>query len=149
MTSNRLARIVRVKKLVEQARSTELAESQASLDDANDSLRRTHEELEALDDQQTANSPTADQLQAAAVYQGHLERRAVEEQEEISHQTHRVEEDRERVKEVWQERRLLEGVQERLIERERQEAESADRRATDEIALNAHVRGTSDDGGKR
>ena len=148
MTSDRLARIVRVKKLMEQARSTELAESQASLDGAADSLRQTHEELYALDVQQTENRPTAAQLKAAAAYQGHLELRAVDELAEVAHQRQRVDEDRDRVREVWQERRLLEGVQDRLVQKEREELESAERRVVDEMALNAHIRGPADEGGK-
>jgi len=140
MTSNRLSRIVRVKKLVEQARSTELAESQNVLDEASDSLRQTHEDLRALDDAQTAHTPTADQLQAAAAYQGHLERREGEVREEVVVATHQVEEDRDRVEEVWRERRLLEDFKDRLVERERLEADSAERRVADDMALNAHIR---------
>jgi flagellar export protein FliJ len=148
MTSNRLARIVRVKKLVEQARSTELAQSQNVLDRAADSLRQTHEDLQALDDAQTANTPTADQLQAAAAYQGHLERQEGEVRDEVVVATNQVEEDRDRVEEVWRERRLLEDFQDRLIERERLEADSAERRVADDMALNAHIRAGQAEGDK-
>ena len=140
MTSNRLKRIVRVKKLVEQARSTELAQSQNVLDEAADSLRQTHEDLQALDEAQTAHTPTSDQLQAAAAYQGHLERREATVSDEVVVATQQVEDDRERVEEVWRERRLLEDFQDRLIERERLEADSADRRVADDLAINAHIR---------
>jgi len=140
MTSNRLSRIVRVKKLVEQARSTELAESQNTLTEAADALRQTHEDLQALNEAQTENTPTADQLQAAAAYQGHLEQRSVEVRDEVVVAKKQVEEDRERVEEVWRERRLLEDFQDRLVERERLEADSAERRIADDMALNAHIR---------
>jgi flagellar export protein FliJ len=140
MTSRRLARIVRVKKLVEQTRSTELAESQTVLDRAADDLRQTHEELQALNEAQTENTPTADQLQAAAAYQGHLERHAVEALDQVVVAKQQVEEDREKVAEIWRERRLLEDFQERLVERERLEADSEARRVADDMALNAHIR---------
>jgi len=51
-----------------------------------------------------------------------------------------VEEDRDRVEEVWRERRLLEDFQERVEERERLEADSAERRVADDMAINAHIR---------
>lgn len=140
MTSDRLSRIVRVKKLMEQARSTELAQSQGVLNEASDSLRQTHEDLRGLDDAQTAHAPTADQLQAAAGYQVHLERREVTVRGEVVVATRQVDEDRDRVEEVWRERRLLEDFQERLEERERFEADSAERRVADDMALNAHIR---------
>jgi len=148
MTSDRLSRIVRVKKLVEQARSTELAQSQNVLDQAADNLRQTHEDLQALDDAQTANTPTADQLQAAAAYQGHLERKAGEVRDEVVVAESQVEEDRERVEEVWRERRLLEDFQDRLVERERLEADSAERKVADDMALNAHIRAGLAEGDK-
>ena len=140
MTSDRLSRIVRVKKLMEQARSTELAQSQSVLDEVSDSLRRTHEDLQALDEAQTAHTPTAEQLQAAAAYQVHLEHREVTVRGEVVVASQQVEEDRDRVEEVWRERRLLEDFQERVEERERLEADSAERRVADDMAINAHIR---------
>ena len=140
MTSKKLARIVRVKKLMEQARSAELAERQAVLSSAAMNLRQTHEDLRSLDDAQTEVRPSAEQLQAAAAYQGHLERRAVEVQEEVVVAKQQVEEGRGLVEEVWRERRVLEDFQERLIERERAEMDTAERRIADDMALNAHIR---------
>ena len=84
--------------------------------------------------------PSADQLQAAAAYQGHLERQAVVVQEEVVEAKRQVEEDRGRVEEVWRERRVLEDFQDRLIERERAEVNSAERKIADDMALNAHIR---------
>ena len=147
MTSNRLSRIVRVKKLVEQARATELSERQASLDEATDSLRRTHDELEALDQQQTVNNPTPGELKAAAAYQEHLEHRAESQRDDVVEQQRQVEEDRDQVRELWQERRLLEGVQDRLVERERVEEQKSESRTSDARAINSHSRRRQGNGG--
>lgn len=140
MSLKRLARLVRVRKLVEQAKSAELAEHQSSLSAARQALDDTQEELCAVDFQQRLSAPTAEQLTMAAAYQGRLEKQAAEQIDDVVECARSVEAGRSAVREVWQERRLMEEVHDRASERERAEAESVDRRKQDDLALGAFAR---------
>ena len=140
MSVKRLARLVRVRKLVEQSKSSELVERQTLLSDARKALDDTQEELCAVDFQQRLSSPTAEQLEMAAVYQGHLEQEAARQVDQVVERARSVEEGRNEVREVWRERRLMEEVHDRASEKERAEAESVDRRKQDDLALGAFAR---------
>ena len=107
MTSKKLARIVRVKKLMEQARSAELAERQAVLSSAATSLRQTHEDLRSLDDAQTKSGRVPSSSKRPRPTRGTLSARC-RSQEEVVVAEQQVEEGRGLVEEVWRERRVLE-----------------------------------------
>ena len=62
MTSQRLARLVRLRKLVEQSAAAELAERQRSLDDAHDDLDATQREMEQVDQLVEEGQPSAQEL---------------------------------------------------------------------------------------
>jgi flagellar export protein FliJ len=142
MTSERLARLVRIRKLVEQSRAQELADSQRSLDEAAGEADATRDELDQLDESVAVANPTASELQAASRYQGHLQKRLQGQAQVVQERAAEVDAGRDEVREAWRERRLMEGVHERAAAEESAEAETSERKANEAIALSIYTRRT-------
>ena len=140
MTSQRLARLVRLRKLVEQSAAAELAERQRSLDDAHDDLDATQREMEQVDQLVEEGQPSAQELMVASRYQGHLSKQARKQEDVLVDQRVRVDEGRDEVREAWRERRLMEGVHDRAAAEEQTVAETSERKANEAIALNIYNR---------
>ena len=140
MTSQRLARLVRLRKLVEQSTAAELAERQRLLDDAEGVLDATQKEMEQVDQLVEQGQPNAQELLVASRYQGHLQKKARQQQNVIADQRVKVDEGRDDVREAWRERRLMEGVHDRAAAEEQTVAETSERKANEAIALNIYNR---------
>ena len=140
MTSQRLARLVRLRKLVEQSAAAELAERQRTLDEARDELDATQREMEQVDHLVEEGQPSAQELVVASTYQGHLSKKARKQEDVIVDQRVRVDEGRDEVREAWRERRLMEGVHDRAAVQEQTVAETSERKANEAIALNIYNR---------
>ena len=146
MTSQRLGRLVRLKKLVEQSRAAELAEEQATLGQAEGELRQTRAEAMAADHALARADVTADQLAMASAWQDQLGQRAVQQEQVVDEASRRVAEQAEVVQVAWRERRLMEGVHGRAVDREVAADEYAERKQNDAIALRGYGRTGGDEG---
>ncbi len=140
MTSKRLARLVRLRKLVEQSAAAELSERQRELDEAQEELDSTWREMEQVDQLVEEGQPSAQELVVASRYQGHLQKRARHQQEVVTSSEQQVAEGRDDVREAWRERRLMEGVHERAAAEEQAQAETSERKAHEAIALSIYNR---------
>ena len=140
MTSKRLARLVRLRKLVEQSAAAELAERQRELDEAQQELDATWREMDQVDQLVEEGQPSAHDLVVAQRYQGHLQKRARKQQSTVTSQEQVVSEGRDEVREAWRERRLMEGVHDRAAAEEQAQAETSERKAHEAIALNIYTR---------
>ena len=130
-----------LKKLVEQSRAAELAESQRSLDEAQQQLDGHRDELDELDRQaSTSGEQTAHELVVASRYEGHLQKRIQRAQLNVETRSSEVDDSRSTVQEAWRERRLLEGVHDRVAASETAAEESSERREYDAIALSIYTR---------
>lgn len=145
MTSQRLARLVRLRKLVEQTAAAELAERQRGLDRAQDELEATERELEQIDELVEESEPSAHDLVIANRYQGHLQKRARQQLGVLTNREVQVDEGRDDVREAWRERRLMEGVHERAAAEELAQVETTERKANEAIALNIYNRAQEDE----
>ena len=139
MTSRRLARLVRLKKLAEQSKAADLVEETRALDQAVEAAEETRAAIDSIDDLQ--EDASADELVAAQRWQGHLSQRLQNEQVAVSTSEVAVAEARDDVQTAWKERRLLEGVHERAAAGEQAEADSAERKSYESIALGIYSRG--------
>lgn len=134
MRSRRLARLVRLKKLTEQARATELAEQRGELAVAEGALAATHEAMQATD----ASVPgvvTGTELMALSEYQEALVLQAAQQRVVISEQEEAVRLREEAVRSAWIDRRSMQGVQERAVERERADEARKERMTMEELTL--------------
>jgi flagellar export protein FliJ len=144
MTSQRLGRLVRLKKLVEQSRAAELAEEQRTLGQAEEELERIRAEAESADRVLVRADVTATELAMAWAWQDQLGRRAVEQAEVVAVAEERVAEVAVGVQEAWRDRRLLEGVHDRAVDRELAVETGKERKLNDDIALRGYGRKGSD-----
>ena len=140
MTSKRLGRLVRLKKLKEQVAAAELAEEQQTLGQAEDELQRLRAEAEAADFAVVRPDVSPSELAMASAWQDQLGRRAAQQQGVVAVAEERVAERTGEVQEAWRDRRLLEGVHGRAVERETAADEGAERRRNDDIALRTYGR---------
>ncbi len=139
MTSKRLARLVRLKKLAEEARATELAERRAALGVAEDDLARTRRAAETSDAALAVGASGAE-VMALASYQEDLARQMQDQRAEIARRTEVVRDGEDAVREAWSSRRSLQSAQERAEAREDDAARAQERRELDELALNRRGR---------
>lgn len=140
MTSKRLGRLVRLKKLAEQAAAVELAEEKATLDQAEVALQQTRAEAAAADRAVGRSDVTADELAMASAWQNQLGQRAKEQRVTVAEAEERVAERAVDVQSAWRDRRLLEGVHGRAVEREVAADMDAERKTNDAIALGRYGR---------
>ncbi len=140
MTSRRLGRLVRLKKLMEQSRAADLAQEQAALGAAEADLRATHAEADALDTALAGSEASADDLMMAAAWQAQLARKADSQRQQIAAVASRVEERTGEVQTAWKERRLMQGMHERAVSREVAAEAGAENKTNEALALNAYGR---------
>jgi len=143
MKSRRLARLVRLRRLVEQSHATDLQARKRSLEAAQVDLTRTLEQIEEVQDK-PASSTVVEMLWRNS-FEEHLEGEAEEQRGEVDVRELVVSEGEEIVKEAWQRRRLLQHLQERAEHREFEEAKSKSYREMDDMSL---MRGHHDDRGE-
>ena len=134
MRSQRLARLVRLKKFTEQARATELAEQRGELETAEGALAATHEAMQAAD-AAVPGVVTGTELLALSEYQEALVNRAEWQREVISEQEEAVRLREEAVRSAWVDRRSMQGIQERAVERERADEARKERMTMEELTL--------------
>ena len=144
MTSKRLARLVRLKKLAEQSKAAELAEEHRQLDEAVEAAEEKRSAIESLDDLDA--EATAEDLVAAQRWQGPLSKQQRAAEAAVTSQEEVVADARDEVQTAWKERRLLEGVHERAAAGEQAEADSAERKSYESIALGIYARGKGENG---
>ncbi len=137
MTSKRLARLVRLKKLAEQAEAAELVEQRRSLDTAKGALAKVHEAMDAaeatLDD-----GASAAQLEQVAMYREHLSEEATVRRAEVADRASSVRTQEAEVRTAWRDRRLLETVHDKAVDREAVEATAQGHKAMEAIALRSY-----------
>lgn len=134
MTSQRLARLVRLKKLAEQARATELIQQRGELKTAEGALAATHEAMQAAD-AAVPGVVTGSELMALSEYQEALVTRAARQRVVISEQEEAVRLREEAVRSAWIDRRSMQSVQERAVERERADEARKERKTMEELTL--------------
>lgn len=140
MTSKRLARLVRLKKLAEQAQAAELADQRRSLDEAKGRLKDVHDAMDAAEATLDSGA-TASELVQVAAYRDHLSEEAKHRRADVAKQMKSVRAQEAEVKSAWQDRRLLEGVHGRAVEREAVEAAAKGHKAMEAIALSRYGKG--------
>jgi len=137
VNSKRLKRLVRLRELVEKTHVTELEDRKQSLDEAEHLLSMTYERMEALDEDHSATS--ADELIRIVRFQAHLEEQAAQQKDEISDREAAVLEGLEIVRRAWQDRRLLQHLQDHAVAREVEESQKQRWKAQDALALNSYA----------
>ncbi len=140
MTSRRLGRLVRLKKLMEQSRAADLAQEQAALGAAEADLQATHAQADALESALEGTEATADDLMMASAWQAELASRAESQREQIAQGAGRVEERTGEVQEAWKERRLMQGIHERAVSREVAVETGTENKQNEALALAAYGR---------
>lgn len=140
MTSTRLHRLVRLRKLVEDVKARELDERRTALVRAEARLDETRQEIVGLDRLAARPSGSVHELLMVAGYQGHLEKQAASQTVVVSEREASVEEGRVVVRDAWQERRLMENLHLRAVETEAEETDRAERRTIDALALTGFIR---------
>ena len=138
MKSRRLGRLVRLKKLVEQVHAVELDQRRRSLNEAEDELDETLTRLDALGDRLV--DPTAEELVRASHFEEHLSAQAELQRGTIVEREDHVSEGVGRVKAAWQDRRLLQHMEEMAREREAFEHQVRTWKGQDDNALASHSR---------
>ena len=134
MTSKRLARLVRLKELAEQARATELLEQRQSLSRAEADLAYTQGQMDA--DGHAGGVMTGSELTVISDYREHLNHRAQLESQVIRKRTSDVREAEGAVFKAWGERRSMQSVHDRAVSREELEERRLEQLEMEEMALN-------------
>lgn len=140
MTSKRLARLVRLKKLVERQKVADLVAEERRLSDAAAEVEATRGEIEALHERVETQDVSADEMLAASRWKGHLARKLQKRRGAVVEQAAQVDSVRDGVKEAWRERRLMEGMKERAASVEAEEAATGERKEYEAIALSVYSR---------
>jgi len=133
MKSRRLARLVRLRKLVEQSHAADLQSRKSSLQEAEDDLLQTLSRLESV--QEKPNNSTAMEMLWRSRFEEHLEDEADQRRGVIGLRRQVVNDGEEIVKAAWQRRRLIQHLQERALQRELEEAKSKRYREMDDMSL--------------
>jgi flagellar biosynthesis chaperone FliJ len=134
MTSKRLARLVRLKELAEQARATELLEQRQSLSRAEADLAYTQGQMDSVG--HTGGVMTGSELTVISDYREHLNHRAQLESQVIRKRTSDVREAEGAVFKAWGERRSMQSVHDRAASREELEERRLEQLEMEEMALN-------------
>ncbi|GEM_PF-3314943 len=140
MTSDRLKRIVRVRRLMESSRAAELGASRSRLAGAR---RELDEAGRRIDD----HDRTVDELdldptlqEAARRYRNKLSRGRAERAASVETHRDRVAEGQRVVTRAHQDRRLMEKLHDRVRARELQTLAEGEAKTQDAIALSSHAR---------
>jgi flagellar export protein FliJ len=142
MKAKRLARLVRLRKLVEQSHAADLQGRKSSLQAAEDELTQTLVRIQEVQDK-PGNSSAVEMLWRSS-FEEHLEDEADEHRELIGQRQQVVAESEEIVRAAWQRRRLIEHLQDRAEAREFEEEKSKSYREMDEMSLMRGVRKTGE-----
>jgi len=140
VTAKRLARLVRLKKLVERQKAADLATEQRRLADAEAKVVATENALEALSEVTETVDVSADELLSADRWKGHLARKLQSEVGTVAERATEVDSVRAGVREAWRERRLMEGMHGRAATAEAEEADAGERKEYEAIALSVYTR---------
>ncbi len=143
MKSKRLARLVRLRKLVEQSHAADLQGKKSSLQAAEDDLAETLSRIQEVQDQ--AGTSSAVEMLWRASFEQHLDGEADQRRDLIGLHKQVVAEGEEIVREAWQRRRLVQHLQERAEQREFEEEKSKNYREMDDMSL---MRGNRERGGQ-
>ena len=133
MKSRRLARLVRLRKLVEQSHATELQSRKRSLEEAEEDLSQLLGRIE--ESQENRSSSSAAEMLWRSSFEERLEEEAEEQRGEIGTREQVVAEGEEIVRQAWQRRRLMQHLQERAEQREFDEEKSKQYREMDDMSL--------------
>jgi len=133
MKSKRLARLVRLRKLVEQSHAADLQGKKNSLQAAEDELAQTLSRLEEVQDEPGTGSVV--EMLWRSSFGEHLKDVAEQRRDLVGVHKQVVAEGEEIVREAWQRRRLVQHLQERAEQREFEEEKSKDYREQDDMSL--------------
>lgn len=133
MTSNRLARLVRIKHLAEQARVTELAERKQSLEAARSELAEAEARLDAVDASVDHSDPSS--MLFASAFRDHLAGEIQQQESVVRQRVESVQTAEGSVREAWTDRRQLETARDNAVEREAQEETRREHLRMEELAL--------------
>lgn len=133
MKSRRLARLVRLRKLVEQSHAAELQSRKRSLEEAEEDLSQLLGRIE--ESQEKRSSSSAAEMLWRSSFEERLEEEAEEQRGEIGTRAQVVAEGEEIVRQAWQRRRLMQHLQERAEQREFDEEKSKQYREMDDMSL--------------
>ena len=133
MKSRRLARLVRLRRLVEQSHAADLQSRKHSLQEAEEDLMQTLIRLEEVQDK--PSNSTAMEMLWRSRFEEHLEDEADQRRGVIGLRRQVVVDGEEIVKAAWQRRRLIQHLQERALQRELEEAKSKRYREMDDMSL--------------
>ena len=139
MTSKRIQRLVRIKKLVEDGHARELFDRQEGLRSAREREAITRSHLVQLDATAAQLQGSAADLRLVAEYEASLLSKVEAEGKVVLEREVHVEAGRERVTEAWRDRRLMETVQNRVVLSETDQRERGERKVLDAIALDAYA----------
>ncbi|MCP4869512.1 MAG: hypothetical protein GY898_12430 [Proteobacteria bacterium] len=140
MTSKRLERLVRLKKLVERQKAADLVAEERRLSDATAQAEATQAEIDAVDEGTGTQDVSAEDMLAANRWRGHLARKLQKDQGAVVEQAAQVSNVRTDVQEAWRERRLMEGMKDRAVTAEAEEAAVGERKEYEAIALSVYSR---------
>ncbi|MBJ94595.1 MAG: hypothetical protein CMP23_08985 [Rickettsiales bacterium] len=132
MKSKRLARLVRLRKLVEQSHAAELQGRKSELQAAEHALQQTITQLQELRDRQASS---ATEMLWRASFEENLGREAEHRKGVIGLRRQVVAEGEQIVREAWQRRRLVQHLQERAEMRELEDEKTRNYRELDDMTL--------------
>ena len=133
MKSKRLARLVRLRKLVEQSHAADLQGKKSLLQAAEDELAQTLSRIEGVQDE-TGTGSVVEMLWRSS-FEEHLGDVADQNRDLVGLHKQVVAEGEEVVREAWQRRRLVQHLQERAEHREFEEEKSKGYREQDDMSL--------------
>ena len=142
MKSKRLARLVRLRKLVEQSHAADLQGKKNSLRGAEHDLDETLARIHAA--QAKSGTGSVVEMMWRSSFQEHLGEEAEQRRDLIGLHQQVVAEGEVVVRQAWQERRLVQHLQERAEQRELEEEKSKNYRELDDMSL---MRGNRKRGG--
>ncbi len=141
MTSKRLARLVRLKRLMERSHLSELQRRRAELESAEQQLQDTKERLHSAP---TGSRESVADLEQEARYREHLAEQADVQRDTVTDCSEEVNSGEVKVRGAWTERRLFEHIHGRAALREAEDMRRQDWRANDAVALNSYARKQAD-----
>jgi len=140
VTSKRLKRILRVRKLIETTRAADLAQSRSDLDAARRELDDAGKRLDAHDEAVGKMNLDPALEDSATLYRKRLAEGRRESATEVEQQVDLVEEHRAEVESAYRGRRLMENLHDRVRARELQSEAGAEAKSQDALAIAAYSR---------
>ena len=137
MTSQRLARLLRLKRLAEDAQARELQLRKEALDEAAAEVKQLDEQIASMRGPQEANHSAVDLLMLSQ-YREHVGRTKDARKATLPDLHREVEGARDELMDAWRERRAYDDALHRSQARERAERQMAESRQRDEDAMRKH-----------